>query len=300
MLEKKLINKLWIGLISFSISVLIILLAVALAVSKMRSSQGMWQTFDDVQTVRTILVAKELRAGQFPVRLLSDLGHGGGYLLLNFYSPLIYYVSSAFVIAGTSALNAAKLAFQLTYLVGGFGMYFLLRQIFSKSVIVPVLGSLLFIGSSYFNFDAYVRGALPELAGFALIPWVFWGYQYLKTHLNSKLAIGLFGLSLTLVICTHSITAVISLPFVALLGLLDLIFHQIEIKDLSKFVLAGLLALGLSATYVLPVLTEKALIQYDQVSFVQTGFKSTFVSLPEMVGLNNHRSNHYPYYLGFG
>jgi hypothetical protein len=257
---------------------------VFLAVRPMRASQGMWYSFDDVQVIRTVAMVNELRRGQFPVRMLSDFGNGGGLLLFNFYSPLVYYLSAGLVLIGNHPLNAVKLAFQICYLVGAFGMLAWLKQLLPDKPRAAILGALLLIASSYFNYDAYVRGALAELAGFAIIPWVFWSYEYLKKSTRNKFGLVGLAVALSALIYAHVITAFIVLPFFALRLGLDWYFGQIKAKKHLPLVFAGLLTIGLSASYLLPLLAEKSMAAYSQITNVTSGFRNSFVSLPELLG----------------
>jgi|GEM_PF-3843310 len=288
MLQKNLLIKISSSLLAYGAAGAVILGAVFLAVNGMRSSQGMWRTFDDVQTARTVAVVNELRAGQFPVRLLSDFGNGGGYLLLNFYSPVVYYLSSSLVLLGTQPLNAVKLTFQLAYAVAGFGMFLALKNLFPKSILISVVGSLLFIGSSYFNFDAYIRGALPELFGFSLIPWVFLTGRLLikKTALLTPLS--LFSFFLAGLISTHSITAFIAIPFIYVWLLFEIWSTPTFWQKFWRLFLAGSLGISLSAFYLVPMMIEKEFIQYSQMEHVVNGYKSAFITLPEMIGLRKN------------
>ncbi|OGJ37798.1 MAG: hypothetical protein A2383_01780 [Candidatus Pacebacteria bacterium RIFOXYB1_FULL_39_46] len=266
------------------ISLGIILGGIFLAIRKMRISQGMWYSFDDVHVIRTVAMAHELERGQFPVRILSDFGNGGGYLFFNFYSPLVYYLTAGLVFLGNHPLNAVKLAFQLCYLLGALGMWTWLRRLFPQKPWVAVIGSLLLIGSGYFNYDAYVRGSLGELSGFALTPWLFWLYENLKTSPRNKLSIGLLALAISTFMYVHMITAFIVLPFLGLRWIWDLYFHQLKPTKRWNLAWAGLLSIGLSASYLLPVIVEKSLVWYSQIDYVTQGFQSGFVSFVELVG----------------
>lgn len=280
-----LIKHLATKLVPWLISGLVIVGTVFLLIRPMRASEGMWRIFDDVHTVRTQEMVYELQRGQFPVRLLSRLGNGGGYLLFNFYSPFTYYLTAVLVFLGTSALNATKLMFQLAYVLAAFGMFGFLRVKFPKDWLVPLLGSVLLISSPYFNYDAYTRGALGELLGFALIPWVFLSFELLKTTKQWFWSLVLAVL-IALQLFTHAISAFITLPFLALYFAFSLWHNGQRQIFLQKLVLAGLVCFGLSATYFLPMWFEKSSVQYAQAEFVASGYKSGFLAITELLGLS--------------
>src|SRR5947207_15947771 len=53
---------------------------------------GFFPIHDDTQVARVFEMNKSLADGMFPVRWVSDLGYGYGYLIFNYYAPLAYYV----------------------------------------------------------------------------------------------------------------------------------------------------------------------------------------------------------------
>lgn len=267
------------------LSATLITLGIFVLIKPMRASEGMWRVFDDVHTVRTQEMVYELQQGQFPVRLFTRLGNGGGYLLFNFYSPLTYYLSAVLVLAGTSALNATKLLFQLAYVVGAIGMFGFLKVKFPKSWFGPLVGSLLLIASPYFNYDAYTRGALGELLGFAVIPWVFLTYELLKTTKQWFWSLGL-AIAVSGQLYLHAISAFITLPFLALYFGFDWWQSRIKVTQWKQLVVAGLIAFGLSASYFLPMWFEKTGVQYAQAEFVASGYKSGFLKLTELLGIS--------------
>src|SRR5688500_13995787 len=88
---------------------------------------GLFQTMDDIQVVRIEQMYKELKSGQFPVRITSELGNGAGYMLFNYYSPLVYYIGAIFHALGFTLVISTKLVFLLGFLIAWLGIYLLLR-----------------------------------------------------------------------------------------------------------------------------------------------------------------------------
>ena len=63
---------------------------------------GYFPMHDDTQVARVVEMGRALRAGQFPVRWVSDLGYGYGYPIYNFYGPLPYYAGGALQAMGVT------------------------------------------------------------------------------------------------------------------------------------------------------------------------------------------------------
>ncbi len=282
MLKK--VTKLIPWLLSFGV----ILVVISRLIIPTKINQGMWYIFDDVHTVRTNEMVNELKNGQFPVRYLGNLAFKRGYLLFNFYSPLVYYLTSALVFIGKSPLNAVKNVFQLSYLIAGSGMFLLLKHYFPKKWFLPILGSILLISSPYFNYNIYTRGALAEVWGFALIPWLFLAYELIKKH-KSNLAIVLFSVIASLMFYVHAISAFIAIPLLLVKFLIEWqITKQISKEIFKRYFLSSIIGFALSASYLLPVIFEKNQVIYSNVEFVVSGFKTGFVNFNELIGLSKN------------
>ncbi|MCC6711215.1 MAG: hypothetical protein IT416_02570 [Candidatus Pacebacteria bacterium] len=282
MLKK--VTKLIPWLLSFGV----ILVVISRLIIPTKINQGMWYIFDDVHTVRTNEMVNELKNGQFPVRYLGNLAFKRGYLLFNFYSPLVYYLTSALVFIGKSPLNAVKNVFQLSYLIAGSGMFLLLKHYFPQKWFLPILGSILLISSPYFNYNIYTRGALAEVWGFALIPWLFLAYELIKKH-KSNLAIVLFSVIASLMFYVHAISAFIAIPLLLVKFLIEWqITKQISKEIFKRYFLSFIVGVTLSASYLLPVIFEKNQVIYSNVEFVVSGFKTGFINFNELIGLSKN------------
>lgn len=132
---------------------------------------GLFASMDDVQVVRIDFMVRELRNGQFPVRYIGELGNGGGYMLFNFYSPLVYYLGAIFHFTGFTLVKSTKLVFLLGYFVGSAGMFLLLKKYADR--LTAVIGTILFLTAPYVGYDAYIRGALAEFFCFYVDSYFF-------------------------------------------------------------------------------------------------------------------------------
>lgn len=200
---------------------------------------------DDQQVVRLQQLDKSLKAGQFPVRWVSDLGFGYGYPLFNFYPPLSYYLGEVFHLTGLGYIDSIKMVW-FTALVGsGLTMYFLAKQFWGK--IGGVVAGLFYMYAPYHALDAYVRGALAELFSFVWLPLILWA-----AYKKRPVAAGIF---LALLMITHNL---IFLPFMVFFAVWALVFSR------KSLFLSPIIAFGLTAFFWLPALAEKQFTLVDQ------------------------------------
>lgn len=271
------------NLLSIVLSLLLIFVVAVVCFWNIRKTDAMWITFDDVQLTRILAMSEELRAGEFPVRMVRTFANNGGYMLFNFYSPLTYYAGAVLLNVGINPVNSVKILFQLAFFVIGIGMFMFCRS-HSLSKTLSVFAAFLAMTSAYFGYDAYIRGALPELLAFSLIPWLFFFYHsFAKTNRDYYLVATVVLAAIFFYL--HAITAFIVLPFLVLYAAFDT-YQRKNARAIATRVLLGCLLLFLlTASYLLPVTFEKKHIRYDQSSFVQKDFKESFKSVSETVGI---------------
>ncbi len=219
---------------------------------------------DDQQVVRLQQLDKSLRAGQFPVRWVEDLGFGYGYPLFNFYPPLVYYLGELGVFSGLGYINSIKVVWFVALAGSGLAMYFLGKEFFGK--VGGFVSVAFYLYAPYHAVDAYVRGALAELFSFVWLPLILlFSYKTVKT---GRIKYALFaGLLLGLLMVTHNL---IFLPFAGILAvwyLLIMVIHGKREKT-GAHIIHGLLmilvAFGLTAFFWLPSLVEKKFTLVDQ------------------------------------
>src|SRR3990167_5679132 len=229
---------------------------------------------DDVQIARVQQMFVALKSGQFPVRLVPDLGYGYGYPIFNFYNPLPYYSGSAFMFMGFDALAATKLMFIFPVILSGISM-FIFSKLFLSDFASGIAG-LLYVYAPYHAVQIYVRGAVAEYWAYAILPLVFWSIWKKKTIFGSLL--------LTVLILSHNLTAFMSIIFIGLLMLIQLIELFRRKLGVKSFVICHLsfviLALGASAFFWLPSILESSKTGVDQMVFEKFDPPSKHVAYP--------------------
>ncbi len=234
---------------------IILLLVLSVWAIKPFFIPGFFPMHDDTQVVRVSQMAQALTDGQFPVRWVKDLGYGYGYPLFNFYAPLPYYVGGLLSIGGINALDSTKAMMVIGILLSGLFMYFLAREFWGE--IGGIISGLFYTYAPYHAVDVYVRGAVGEFWAYAFLPLFFYGLW--KVYQKQKWQwVGLGGVGFAGVILSHNLTALMLLPFFAIVALF---YCYIAIKKRKIFIIYHLsfiilLGLGLSAFYWLPALWE--------------------------------------------
>lgn len=218
-------------------------------------SYGFFPVHDNAQIVRVQQMVKSLSDGQFPVRIVPDMGFGYGYPVFNFYAPFAYYLGALFVVLlHLDIVVATKLMIATGVFIAGIGMYLFSRDYWGDEG--GILSALLYMYAPYHALDIYVRGDIAESWAFAFIPWVLWAITRSYERQQGKYFI--FGsLAYAGVILSHNLTAMMVTPFILLLLAILTIVNQK--KPLINLLLPGSTILSgalVSAFYWLPVFLE--------------------------------------------
>ncbi len=275
----------------------VILIAIVfLFIARPALHGGLFISDDDVQITRTMAMVTELKSGQFPVRYIDSFGNGGGYFLFNFYSPLVYYLSSTLVLLGLSFFQAVKLVFLGVLAVGALGMFLLIKS--KTNLSIATIGTILFLLSPYVFHDLFHRGALAESAAFLFSPFTVWSYLQLfqKKHLRTYFLLSV--VSFASVITSHILTG--ALLGLVLLGWLGIVWLRQKNLKVTVYYLSSLvLATTLSGFYFFPMIIENHLTRYEQTNFVKYGYLDKFVEPWQQFGLGGSITNKQSF-LGMG
>ena len=155
---------------------------------------------------RLFALDEALRQGEYYPRLFPSFAFGYGQAVFTYYGPLGYYVAEFFHLLGVGFPDAIKLTFAFGYVASGWTLFLLARQYVEP--IPALLGAAIYMGFPYHVAETYQRGALAEHLAFIFLPLLLLPIG--KTH---SLA---FALALAALILTHSLTAMIFLPFAVL------------------------------------------------------------------------------------
>lgn len=217
-----------------------------------------WYDGHDSQAhiVRLWQFDKALKDGQFPPAWAPDLYAGRGYPVFIFAYPLPYFAAEGFHLLGANLAVSLKLVTVLAYLTSIVGMYFL----------AGFLGAILWGFAPYMFVKIFITGSLGVIVAFAFIPWFFFFLK--RAHV--------LGLSLTAAgwILSHEIKPLVFLPLIGLLAVA-------RPRLIKPLVIGGLLALGLTAWFVVPALYELKFTHFND--FVINEYWKNFVPFPRLL-----------------
>lgn len=210
---------------------------------------------------RLFLLEHSLQAGLWYPRWLPDLFMGFGYPLFNFYAPLTYYLGVAAIRLGLDTYGALQTVTAGAVLIGTAGMYTLATGLLGTAPRGLFAAAAYVLAPYPFLHNLYLRGAVPEMWGVALVPWVLWaGLQaYGRASIAASASL---TLALSALVLLHNLSALIGvgllLPWVAVLAAMDR-----HVAGIRAIVAATAAALGLTAFFWLPALGERGLVQLE-------------------------------------
>ncbi|MFZ2202776.1 MAG: 6-pyruvoyl-tetrahydropterin synthase-related protein [Microgenomates group bacterium] len=282
----------------------IIIFIISLVLGWQLLRPGFYTMHDDLQVMRLYQMDRCFQDGQLPCRWAPDLAQNYGQPLFNFYSAFPYYLGELIHLVGFSLIDTVKLLFLLSLLFSGYFTYLLTKEL-TKNNQAALVAAIAYLVAPYHAVDIFVRGALSESWGLALVPLVL--YALLKTCRQPKTAHALLlTLSLGALLITHNITVLISVPLFVIFGLYFFLTNEDRFKQIAFLVPAILLGIGLSAFFLLPVLFEQPLIQTKFLTTDYFDFRAHFATLSQLFtklswgyGPSRFESYQYPETLSF-
>jgi len=253
-----------------TIGALLLVLALALLAGRGLLAPGFYPAHDNPLNLHRLHQMDRCVADhQLPCRWTPDMGFGYGLPLFNFYPPLPTYLGECFRLLGLSYVDAVKLCMLLSLFAAAVGMFALAREFFG--VRGATVAAALYTWSPYLAIDVFVRGALAEAWGLALLPFAFWT-SYRIIEARSRAQHWALGAALTwfaLLMSHHLVIAMVA-PFYAAWCLLFLWHFARGPRghrrlNLSALVIAHVAAAALAAHFLLPSLLERDYIHFDTV-----------------------------------
>ncbi len=256
---------------------------VALPAVWLLITRGLPTIADDtpVHLMRLFVFDQQVRQGDWLPRWIADLYTGYGYPLFNFYAPAMYYVAETLHLGGLGQAAAYGWSYVLAVLFGAVGAAFLGSDLYAPAVqnsgaddasLAPrpsplpafwpgLLAAAAYTYATYLLANVFVRGAFGEIGAQALLPWIFWALRRMMLAPRRVPAVALGAVLLALLAMTHTITFLLTLPWLAgyaivlTLALRDT--GRPAWKSLGAPAAAAVLAALLSAVVWLPQLLER-------------------------------------------
>lgn len=187
----------------------------------------------------------EIAKGNLYPRWLPDSFGGLGSPAFYFYPPISFWIAGAFDASGLSTLMAINMASFVALLLSGIAMYHWL----AARGTYPLIGAVLYMAAPYHLLDLYVRGALAEFTAFIWYPLI----ALAISRLPARKGVVMLALAYGGLILTHLPMAMLTGFFlIAPFGLYRVIKDR---RILVPLIASGVLALSLTAFYLIPALT---------------------------------------------
>lgn len=213
-----------------------------------------------------------LRDGAWYPRWAADMVFGYGYPLWLILAPLPFFVGEAFHLLGFDFVSAVKLVDGLAVCCSALTMYVFASRVLGKYA--GLVAAIVYVYLPYHLVDLYVRAAQAELVAFVFPPLIFWAFYQLATTRRVRY-IPLAALAYAGLILAHISMAVVFTPIIGLYILFlgatagsgqgaggGNSIRQIAFRLLPP-ACSILLALGLAAIFLLPVLFEQRYLTSD-------------------------------------
>ncbi|KKT73682.1 MAG: hypothetical protein UW68_C0003G0003 [Candidatus Collierbacteria bacterium GW2011_GWB1_44_6] len=239
---------------------------------------GYFPMHDDLQVFRLYEMHKCTLDGQFPCRWVPDAGFGYGYPLMQFYPPMPYYPMELMVILGAGYFLPVKIMFALAFLLSGLGMYLFAREFFGKWG--GVLASALYVYAPYHSVDIYVRGAMNEAWGMVWFPFVLLYIYKIITRRHSRDFIFLSA-ALALQLTSHNVMTLVFAP-TAIIWAIFWMWREKKFSKIKNLLLAGILGVGLSAFFFLPVVLEQKFVHVDSMMVGYFNYLAHFADIKQL------------------
>lgn len=215
-----------------------------------------------------------IRDGILWPRWSPDHAMGYGYPFWVVYAPLAYFAAEVFHLLGIGFTASIKIVVALSTLFGGWGMYALLRRWWGRNAVgrgAALVGGLVYVYAPYHLLTVYVRAAFAEYVAMAWFPWVLLAFDDVVERGGLR-RIALAALALGALFLTHSATLMVFTSLLAVYLLFALARKAIRqrrqqeswrqvIGTIVQVAAAGLLAIGLAAIFLIPLLAEQDGIQ---------------------------------------
>jgi hypothetical protein len=215
---------------------------------------------------------QSMRDGAWYPRWATDMVFGYGYPLWLILAPLPFFVGEAFHLVGFDFVSAVKAVDGLAFFFSALTMYLFAARVLAPHKNAALVAAIAYAYIPYHLVDLYVRAAQAELFSFVFPPLVFWAFHLLATTRNVRY-VPIAGLSYAGLILSHISMAVLFTPVIGLY-LLWLLFSsrftehttrnpQSALRFTLYVSFSILLALGLAAIFLLPVLFEQKYLTSD-------------------------------------
>ncbi len=226
-----------------------------------------WQSHEGTAyPVRAVEYLRLWKMGVIYPRWCRDFYFGYGAPFFDFYPPLFFMLSAAFIALGLSSIVALKCVVVLSAMAAAVGLVGLVYGE-TKRLDAALYAALAFLLFPYRMYDVAFRGDLAEHLGLCLLPWALWGLRALGRASDAALprTIGRFGLALAMVLLSHTIVGQWAVELVMVLGAVQIYFQRGARRRQAAAIFCGLaIAALISSIYTVPALVERSYVHIER------------------------------------
>ncbi len=207
-----------------------------------------------------------LREGVLYPRWIDAANRGFGAPTFVFYAPLAYYLTSLVALVSGETAAALRWTLILSAFLSG-GAFFVAARAYA-SPLGAAAGACLYLLLPYHVLDVYDRFAYAEALAFIWFPLLF--------LYTSRVASGVRGAWLAMafayagLLLTHLVTAYMALFALVPYGIFCALRNRAW-RRIGTMAGAGVLALGLAAVFLLPVVVERDRVHLDCIAAASAG-----------------------------
>jgi hypothetical protein len=245
----------------FKKNIFVVVLLVLITPTFYRMLQPGIYSMQDFHFFRQLEFDKCVKALQIPCRWAPDAGLGYGEPLFIFYGQLPYFFGEIYHLLGGSIIDSVKFLFAFSLFGSGISMFFLARKIW-KNDFSALISSMIYVYAPYRAVDVWVRAALPEAVSFVLFPLIFLSIE--------KKSLFWFSVLLSSLVLTHNLSLIMFLP---------ILIVWVIYRKFWKSIFGAIIALFVSAFYVLPVIFESKYIDLISTTKGYFDYRAHFATL---------------------
>jgi hypothetical protein len=228
-----------------------------------------YQTFighDETQAARIIEYKLNLENGIFPPKIAPNMSFGMGYPIFNYYAPTPYLITTFINYLGLDTASSIEVSFFLALIYAFLGMFIFLKKNYDP--LISLVGALVFVSSTYFATDIFVRYNLSETWFFASMPLAFWALS----AKNSKKNLIFSALFLYISFTTHTLLSLIFIFIAATFAILQ------KNKEALLIFASGLL---LSSHFLIPLVFQLDFVQASNIAKI-TDYRNHFICISQL------------------
>jgi hypothetical protein len=241
--------------------VFLLLFSATLFVHRFSFQQGIFPSHDgEVHFVRSIHFVEELRRGQFPVRVATDLAHYHSYPVFKFFYPLPYYIVGLLQLGGAETATAWKGVFLLNTLLSSLAIYFLLRRYFDK--FTAVLASIVYVLLPFHFVSLYVTGQVGTIFSFLWTPLILLSSVLISKDRN-WLGVPILALSTAGLLSSHLLSVILFIPLFFLFFVYNFHISNWNREIVTSTTVGLLIGICLSIWYTLPFIVDLGSIRMN-------------------------------------